>query len=144
MIVRDLRADDRAQWRPLWRAYLAFYENDLPDGITQLTLRRLLDPAEPMFALVAEKDGALAGFAHCVLHRGTWTAGDHCYLEDLFVAADQRGSGAGRALVEAVYKRADALKCERVYWVTHQTNHAAQALYEKVARRMEFIQYRRD
>lgn len=144
MIVRDLRAEDRAQWRQLWRGYLAFFESDVPDGITQLTLRRLLDPAEPMFALVAELDGAIIGIANCVLHRGTWTAGQHCYLEDLFVAPEDRGKGAARALIEAIYERADALKCERVYWLTHDTNTAAQALYDKIAKRSGFIQYRRD
>lgn len=144
MIVRDLRAEDRAQWRQLWRGYLAFFESDVPDGITHLTLRRLLDPAEPMFALVAEQDGAIIGIANCVLHRGTWTAGQHCYLEDLFVAESARGKGAARALIEAIYARADALKCERVYWLTHETNSAAQALYDKIAKRSGFIQYRRD
>lgn len=142
-MIRDLRREDRAHWNSLWAGYLAFYKIDLAAEITDLTFARLLDPNEPMFALVAEQDGALVGFAHCVLHRGTWSSADHCYLEDLFVADAARGAGVGRALIEAVYARADALGCARVHWLTEENNIAAQRLYDRIARRAGFIQYRR-
>lgn len=143
MIVRDPTASDRTQWEPLWRGYLDFYETAYDSAQADLTFARFLDPAEPMFALVAEDDGALLGLTHCVLHRSTWAEGNFCYLQDLFTAAHTRGKGVGRALIEAVYARADALGCARVYWHTHKDNTAAQALYEKLATRSPFIQYRR-
>lgn len=144
MIIRDLRAEDRQQWAPLWAGYLAFYESTVPDKVTDTTWARLLDPAEPMFCLVAEGDnGALLGFVHCVLHRGTWATRDLCYLEDLFVAESTRGLGVGRALIEAVYARADALDYDRVYWLTHESNVTARKLYDQVASHHGFIQYRR-
>jgi GNAT superfamily N-acetyltransferase len=69
-----------------------------------------------MFALVAEgPDGALLGFGHCVLHQGTWAKTPLCYLEDLFAAPAARGQGVGRALIEAVYSRAQAQGWDRVY-----------------------------
>jgi GNAT superfamily N-acetyltransferase len=142
LIVRDLAPPDRAQWDQLWAGYLAFYETRLDAAVTETTWRRFHDPAEPMFALVAERDGALIGTVHVVLHRGTWSIGDFCYLEDLFVAPEARGLGAGRALIEAVYTRADALSCSRVYWLTHDSN-PARKLYDQVARNLGFIQYRR-
>ncbi len=142
MIIRDLAPSDRAQWNPLWAGYLAFYESELAPEISDTTFARFHDPAEPMFALVAEQDGALVGIVHCVLHRGTWSIGDFCYLEDLFVAPQARGGGVGRALIEAVYARADALQCSRVYWLTHESN-PARKLYDQVARHLGFIQYRR-
>ena len=141
--IRDIRATDRPTWNVLWAGYLAFYETDLASEITDTTFARFLDPAEPMFALIAEDETGLLGFAHCVLHRGTWARSDLCYLEDLFVSANARGKGVGRALIEAVYARADALKCARVYWLTHETNTGARALYDQVARHLGFIQYRR-
>jgi GNAT superfamily N-acetyltransferase len=144
MIVRDILETDRAQWEPLWAGYLAFYESTLDPAVTDTTWARFHDPSEPMFALVAENDaGELIGFVHCVLHRGTWAIGDFCYLEDLFVAPSARGSGAGRRLIEAVYARADALGCARVYWLTHETNATARKLYDSVAQNRGFIQYRR-
>ena len=54
-----------------------------------------------------------------------------------------RKRGVGRALIEAVYQRADDLGCSRVYWLTHETNAAGRSLYDKVARNLGFIHYRR-
>jgi len=142
-VIRTIGASDAPAWRKLWSAYLAFYKTDLPVEVTDVTWRRLLDPAEPLFGLAAVRAGALAGFAHCVLHRGTWSVGDHCYLEDLYVAPGARGTGAGRALIEAVYREADRRGAARVYWLTHETNATARALYDRVGRRSGFIQYTR-
>src|SRR3546814_15032754 len=80
---------------------------------------------------------------HWVLHRSCWTAGDYCYLQDLFVAPDVRGGGHGRALIEHVYAQARAVNVARVYWLTHETNHTAMQLYDRIADRPGFIQYRK-
>jgi ribosomal protein S18 acetylase RimI-like enzyme len=141
--IRPLTDADERGWRELWQGYLEFYAADVPEEVTVATWRRLLDPAAPLFALVAEQDDALTGFAHCVLHHGTWSLTRHCYLEDLYVAPAARGRGTGRALIAAVYREADARGADRVYWLTHETNHGARALYDQVARRSGFIQYTR-
>ncbi len=143
--IRDIRREDRPKWQPLWAGYLEFYNATLAPEITDATFARFLDPSEPMQALVAEDDttGALLGFVHCVFHRGTWSIGDFCYLEDLFTAETARGRGIGRALIEAVYKLADERGAGRVYWLTHETNTTARKLYDQVAEHRGFIQYRR-
>lgn len=144
MNIRLARPDDRAAWEPLWAGYLEFYNSELPRAVTDTTWARFHDPAEPMTCLVAEdENGALIGFTHLVFHRGTWSIGDFCYLEDLFVAEQARGRGAARALIEAVYDLGDQRGAERVYWLTHQTNTVARRLYDQVARHLGFIQYRR-
>ena len=48
-----------------------------------------------------------------------------------------------RALIEAVYREARAAGASRVYWTTHETNATAQALYDTLAERSGFIQYRK-
>lgn len=141
--IRPLTAGDKQAWAPLWAGYLEFYKATIPADVSELTFARLLDPAEPMFCFAAEANGRLIGIVHCVLHRSTWTRGLYLYLQDLFVAPDVRGSGAGRALIEAVYARADELGVERVYWLTHEGNATARLLYDRVAERSGFIQYRR-
>ena len=142
--VREARATDRALWEELWAGYLTFYESTLAPDVTQTTWRRLLDANEPMHALVAEDEtGALIGFTHVVFHRGTWSVGDFCYLEDLFVAPTARKQGVARALIEAVYALADQRGAGRVYWLTHESNTTARKLYDKVARNLGFIQCRR-
>lgn len=141
--IRPVRADDRLEWEPLWQAYLAFYEMALPDAVTEATWRRFLDPVEPLHALVAEIDGHLVGLSHYLLHRSTWALDGYCYLEDLFVSPALRGHGVGRALIEAVEHAAIEAHASRLYWSTHQTNTRAQVLYEKLAERSGFIQYRK-
>jgi len=143
--IRDLAKDDRPGWEHLWGGYLDFYQAAMEPVVIEVTWSRLLDDAQPMFALVAEDDATkeLIGLAHCVLHRGTWAIGEFCYLEDLFTAPAARRRGVARALIEAVYARADALGCERVYWLTQASNEAARKLYDQVAVNQGFIQYRR-
>lgn len=143
--IRELLKEDRPGWEHLWGGYLDFYEAKMEPVTIEVTWSRFLDPAEPMMALVAVDTGAhdLIGLAHCIFHRGTWAVGDFCYLEDLFVTPGARGQGVGRALIEAVYSRADERKCERVYWLTHETNAVARRLYDQVAVNNGFIQYRR-
>lgn len=144
MIIRAIRPQDRAAWNPLWQGYLIFYEvADLDPKITDTTWARFFDEAEPVHALVAEQDGELLGFVHYIFHRNTWLINPVCYLEDLFTAEGARGKGVGRALIEAVYDKAREAGSGRVYWLTHETNTTAQALYDRIADKPGFIQYRK-
>jgi len=61
----------------------------------------------------------------------------------LFTAESERGKGVGRALIEAVYDRTKVAGSTRVYWLTHETNQTAMALYDKVAERSGFVVYRK-
>ena len=140
--IRPLRPDEREAWEPLWQGYLTFYESTVTPEVTATTWRRLHDPAEPMHVLGAFLDGTLVGIVHFLFHRSTWTLGDYCYLQDLFTAPAARGQGAGRALIRAVYERAELAGASRVYWLTHETNATARVLYDTLADRPGFIQYR--
>jgi GNAT superfamily N-acetyltransferase len=143
VLIRPFEAADRAAWDPLWQGYLTFYKSTLAPEVTDTTWRRLLDPAEPMHGLAAVLDGEIVGIVHYLYHRSTWSTGNYCYLQDLFTSEKARNRGVGRSLIEAVYDRAKADGASRVYWLTHETNVSAQALYEKVADRSGFIQYRK-
>lgn len=140
--IRPLSPDDRASWLPLWRGYQSFYKVDIPAEVSEVTWRRLNDPLEPMAGALAWSDGAAVGLVHHVHHRSCWTTADYCYLQDLFVAAECRGAGVGRQLIEYVYARARDQGLNRVYWLTHETNSEAMRLYERIAERSGFVQYR--
>ena len=143
VVVREVRPDERAGWEPLWKGYLDFYKTTVPEETYDVTWNRLHDPAEPMHLLGAYTGGRLLGIVHYLYHRSCWTVGNYCYLQDLFVAKDARKLGLGRALIEAVYKEARSAGASRVYWLTHETNATARALYDTLADRPGFIQYRK-
>jgi GNAT superfamily N-acetyltransferase len=141
-VIRSLRAEDRAEWEVLWKGYQVFYKTDIPAEVTDVTWARFHDPAEPMHALGAFVDGNLQGIVHYIFHRSCWTKGDYCYLQDLFTRKDARGKGIGRRLIEAVRVAAAAAGASRVHWLTHETNAEAMVLYNRVAERSGFLQYR--
>ena len=143
VVIRPIGEDEREAWNPLWAGYLTFYKASIPAEISDLAWFRFHDPDEPMFALGAYAEGILSGFAHYQFHRSTWAPKRYCYLEDLFVADNVRGLGFGRALIEQVYRKAQAADASRVYWVTQSNNARARALYDKVADNLGFIQYRK-
>ena len=103
----------------------------------------MLDTHEPMFGALAIQSGVATGMVHWIFHRSNWTVGDYCYLQDLFVGEHSRGSGTGRLLIEHVYAEARKAGCSRVYWLTHETNTNAMLLYDRIAERSGFVQYRK-
>src|SRR5215470_20413657 len=141
--IRPLRLDERAAWEPLWKGYLDFYRLTVPQETYDTTWARLHDPNEPMWLRGGYIDGKLLGIVHYIYHRSCWTIGDYCYLQDLFVAEGARKLGLGRALIEAVYEAARAAGASRVHWLTHETNAVARSLYDTLADRPGFIQYRK-
>ena len=147
LAIRPVTAADHAAWRPLWDGYNAFYGRSggtaLPEAITRTTWARFLDPAEPVHALVAERDGALLGLAHYLFHRSTIQVEPSCYLQDLFTATEARGLGVGRALIQRVYELAQSAGAPRVYWQTHESNATAMRLYDQVAEKSGFVVYRK-
>jgi GNAT superfamily N-acetyltransferase len=142
--IRPLQAPDREAWLPLWQGYLDFYETFVPQEVTDETWLRIVDPAGPIHGFGAfDGSGRLLGIVHYLFHPATWSIGPYCYLEDLFVSPEIRGSGAGRALIEAVYRAADAANAAQVYWLTAQSNTTARKLYDRVGQATPFIKYRR-
>ena len=148
LTIRPIAQADRAAWEILWAGYNAFYERfgatALAPEITQALWDRLFDPAEPVYALVAEQAGQVAGLVHFLFHRSTSRIEPVCYLQDLFTAPELRGRGVGRALIEGVYARARDSGASRVYWQTRESNATGRMLYDKVAEHRGFIVYSHD
>ena len=143
LTLRPLEARDRAEWDGLWKAYQEFYKASISSETSDATFARLLDPTVPMHGLVAEEAGEIIGMTHCIFHYSAWTQGPYCYLQDLITKPGHRGKGVATALIETVYAFAAEKGAARVYWLTHETNETAIRLYEKVADRPGFIQFRK-
>ena len=145
--IRAVERSDFDRWLPLWEGYNAFYGRSGPTAlaadITRMTWSRFFDCYEPVRALVAERGQELLGIVHYIFHRTTIAIEPTCYLQDLFTSAQARSEGVGTALINGVYEQARHAGANRVYWLTHETNHTAMRLYDKVADRSGFLVYRK-
>jgi len=139
--IRPLQRDDETDWRRLWAGYIDFYKAVLSPRISDGTWARLMADDPGFFALVAEIDGQVAGFSHCVVHPGTWSLAPVCYLQDLYTDPGFRAQGVGRTLIEAVLERGRNAGWMRVYWRTADDNTAAQSVYDRVAKRTAWLTY---
>ncbi|HFC8518008.1 TPA: N-acetyltransferase family protein [Neisseria weaveri] len=142
--IRPLTPENAEAWQILWQEYLACCQTELAAGVTVHTWQQIVRSRNIKGLAAFDRQGRMLGFAHIVLHPNTWHTTDCCCLEDLFVGSAYRRLGIARLLIEAVYRLAEQQNCNRVYWVTAQDNHAAQALYRQVARPTGMIQYRKD
>ncbi|WP_297768097.1 GNAT family N-acetyltransferase [uncultured Roseovarius sp.] len=144
LTLRPIEARDRPNWGELWRAYLAFYETVLPDETYDITFARLISPQHPdQNGLLAVREGEPVGLVHYIYHAHNWRTEQVCYLQDLYAAPQARGCGIGRALIEAVYARADADGRPAVYWLTQDFNTTARHLYDRIGTLTPFIKYTR-
>ncbi|MEH3035430.1 MAG: GNAT family N-acetyltransferase [Sphingomonas adhaesiva] len=83
---------------------LAAFERE-PEAVksTEPMLHDALFGADPAVeALIAERDGQRVGFAIFYRTFSTWTGKRGIWLDDLYIAPDARGSGAGAALLRAL------------------------------------------
>lgn len=142
VVVRAPEAADEAAWRQLWAGYNDFYNADVPEEVTAHTWRRVLDPASPVFGLLAEEDGRLVGMALCVHHEGTWSLTGVCYLEDLYVDPAARGGGVGRAILDHLVAYCRARGWTDLYWHTRDTNATARRLYDSYVAVDDHVRYR--
>ena len=144
VVIQPVQATDQLEWRRLWTAYLAFYEATVSDAVYAKTFERLLsdDPWMPS-GLLAFVDEHPVGLVHYLFHSHCWREERVCYLQDLYADPGVRGRGVGRALIEAVYARADRDGAPSVYWLTQDHNAAARQLYNRLANVTPFIKYQR-
>ena len=63
---------------------------------------------------------------------GVWWDAEDCHVEDVFVRAEARGSGLGRALVSFAIERARERGCRRLELDTAEENAPALALYRSL------------
>ena len=137
--IEALKVSDRARWDVLARGYKTFYETTLTDAEYDRAWARLMQ-GDAIHGLGAHLDGRLVGITHYLFHASVWSA-DVCYLQDLFTDAQVRGQGVARALIAGVADAAKARSAPRLYWLTHNDNATARALYDKVAACRGFVRY---
>ena len=82
------------------------------------------------FALIAEIDDVAVGFAVYFFSYSTWLGKYGIYLEDLYVSLEERGKGAGKALLKELAKIAVSKNCGRLEWCVLDWNEPSIKFYE--------------
>jgi GNAT superfamily N-acetyltransferase len=128
---------------PLIAAYQRFYEADeVPEGRNREFFRRFLAPSEDGMLIGAWRGERLIGYACLYWHFSSLRAVETVLMNDLYVDAEARGAGAGRALIEAAAEVARRRGCPSLEWSTAPDNARAQRLYDSTgARRSTWVEY---
>jgi GNAT superfamily N-acetyltransferase len=82
--------------------------------------------------LICRREGRAVGFALYVFTYSTFLARPCLYLEDLFVLPEERGNGAGRALLGALARIAVRHGCGRMEWTVLDWNRPAIGFYRRL------------
>jgi GNAT superfamily N-acetyltransferase len=90
----------------------------------------LFGPAPRVFCEIAETEAGAAGFALWFYSASTFEGRLGIYLEDLFVRADARGRGIGKALLARLARRCAAEGLGRLEWAVLDWNAPAIAVYD--------------
>ena len=86
-------------------------------------------------ALVCERNGVAMGYAVFFYNYSTWLGRNGIYLEDLYVSPEQRGCGAGKALLQHIARLAVAQGCGRFEWSVLDWNTPAIDFYKAAGAR---------
>ena len=134
---------DQDAWRRLFAAYCQFYEQEVTEDHFNRVWSWIHDSEEVRAILVVPLAGS--GEPVGLAHLRPWVrplrgevAG---YLDDLFVDPGARGSGAVKALFEAIEAIAEEEGWGLVRWATAKDNQRARGLYERIATQTDWITY---
>lgn len=137
--ITQINANDYNAWHTLWQANC---EYKVSDEVTQTTWSRLCDPDNPVHGLVAWNDRfEMTGLMHYILHPVTGYIKPVAYMQDLYIVPDQRRTGIAQDLVEHLASMGKEQGWPRIYWLVENSNIPAQALYKKMAVKLDFSLY---
>ena len=140
--ISDLKELDKDGWADLYRQYADFYKMPMDQSTLDIVWEWIQDEDEEFFGIVARDENSTPiGFMH---FRGMLSPLRACkvgFLDDLFVAPAHRGTGVVEALFSALKQRAKDLNWPFVRWITAHDNERAQAVYNKLSERTNWLTY---
>ncbi|WP_119274099.1 GNAT family N-acetyltransferase [Taklimakanibacter deserti] len=143
LIIRPAEAHDRDAFLEMWRDFVSLAPDEPGNHqMGETNWRRIMDPDHGLECIVAlGDDGAPAGFTLFLPLAFTWSTGDACYLQDIYVRPESRGSGIAQAMIEHLRQLGLKAGWFKIFWMTQADNIAAQRVYDKVAKRMDYLRY---
>lgn len=131
-VVRTRRAapGDLDTVAPLFDAYRQFYQQPPDLALARSYLQERMQRGESVIFVAEDDAGRMVGFTQLYPTFCSVRVAPTFVLYDLFVAPEARGTGAGRALMQAAEAYAAAAGAARLELSTAKTNTVAQSLYE--------------
>lgn len=140
--VRPLESKDKDRWGELYAAYARFYNSTQNGEMREQVWTWLMDEANELKGLVAlDKKDNVVGIAHYRPFLRPLAASKGAFLDDLFVDPSHRGTGAAEALIGEIKAVAEQNGWSIVRWVTADNNYRARAVYDRIARKTDWLTY---
>jgi GNAT superfamily N-acetyltransferase len=136
--IEPIAAEQLEALLPLIAAYQRFYDvGEVDDERNRAFFARFLAPSEDGLLLGARRGEELVGYACLYWHFTSLIPAETVLMNDLYVAAAERGTGVGRALIEASAEVARERGVTVLQWVTAPDNETARRLYERTGAESE-------
>lgn len=140
--IRPVEKTERDIWDNLFQGYADFYHVTIDADVKDTVWSWIFDSENDFWCDMAVDDqNNIIGFTQYQLMHRSLGGGMVCYLSDLFVIPEIRGSGAGRKLIDHVFEFARKNKISNVRWLTQDFNYMARHLYDSYGRKSDFILY---
>lgn len=141
--VRPAESRDRQAFLTMWKDFVALAPGEPGNhAMGDLNWQRIMDGGNGLRCIVAVDDqDQPCGFTLFLAFPFTWSTGDACYLQDIFVSAESRGKGIAQAMIAYLRALGEQAGWFKIFWMTQHDNFTAQHLYDKVAKRMDYIRY---
>lgn len=140
--IRPVTPEDRAEWDVLYQDYAQFYKVEQSAEMRDTVFGWLMDLNHESNGLVAvDTTEKLIGLTHYRPFAAPLSASVKCFLDDLFVDPNARGSGAADALIQGVANIACANNWSVVRWITADDNYRGRGVYDKTATRTMWVTY---
>jgi len=142
MLAEKLSADNKLDWKQLYKGYSNFYEMPVNDQILDIVWSWIFDSEMKFYAIgVKSFEGELIGFMHFREMPSPLRGILVGFLDDLYVHPDHRGSGAVQLLFKELKLVAEQNDWPYVRWITASDNHRARAVYDKISGTIDFVTY---
>jgi len=143
--VDAARPEDKEAWRVLYEGYQRFYQMPDDPQVAETVWQWIHDPAHVTECLLARgAAGRPVGLAHFRDVPRPLSGSTAGFLDDLFVAPEQRGEGCAEALIAAVAAIGRERGWSWLRWFTAEDNYRARAVYDRVAYPSQWKTYQID
>ena len=140
-MIREIRLDDKEEWKILYKGYADFYKVEMSDKILNTVWEWIHDNNHDVSGLVYEKDNKIIGIAHYRRMPSPLRGKYIGFLDDLFVDPKHRKNGVGEKIIKELKVISKRNDWNLVRWITRDDNTKAKSLYQKLSKKTNWEVY---